>query len=498
MPTLTNSQIEALRNKGLDDEKIKALALQKGYDMPKGSFLGDVGRNLIKSETRFGQSIAGALGDTLLGGTKKEIEISNRLTEQVKNNTIAAIKQKRAEGKDVTNLLNALKTLDKEVNFYDILNANTGGSLDKTGKQIFGEALGVGTDIIGVGALPGAVSKVAKAKTFGQGFVQGAKTGAIGGGTFGAAEGATNAAEENKTGGEIIGSGIRGGGQGAVFGGIFGGAVGGVSGAIAGRHERLLNKQLDYTLDLVAPKITTKVAQEAGEQGRVTAPGKFSKSKILPSRRDIAVADAVSDSVRPGMKPTEAVDSIKRNVAEINNGVKGMLSERNVPFSADELATRFKSAKDDVKLIFASDRNAERTYNAVVDEFMKHVKGFDTEGLFDARQAFDKIPSIRKLLQSEGLGENVRKTIVTEVRSTANEYVASLLPANNPYRYLLLQESKMIEAIGNIASKNIDTIGKNKIQLLLQEYPWMKYILYGVGTGAAVTGFNKITGSDGE
>lgn len=61
MPQLTDNQIQALRNKGLDEEKIKALAFDRGFTLPEKSFASKLGGALIQSEKRFGQSIAAAI-----------------------------------------------------------------------------------------------------------------------------------------------------------------------------------------------------------------------------------------------------------------------------------------------------------------------------------------------------------------------------------------------------------------------------------------------------
>ena len=124
---LTQNQIDTLRNKGLTDDKIKAMALHGGYSMPEQSTIGAIGSSLIKSEKGFGQSIAGAVGSTVLGGTKVAIDEANQRAEQVQTNLLTRIKEKRAKGEDTSRLIGALKTLDSEVNFYDILNTSTGG-----------------------------------------------------------------------------------------------------------------------------------------------------------------------------------------------------------------------------------------------------------------------------------------------------------------------------------------------------------------------------------
>lgn len=480
MATLTQSQIDTLKNKGLTDEKIHALAAAKGFDLPQQSTLGAIGSSLIQSERNFGQSIAGAIGGVQ---GNEDVNTANDLHRQVQKNLLTALNEKKAKGEDTTRLINALKTVDKEVNFYDILNTSTGGSLDKSATQIYGEGFGVATDILGAGALPGGVGTIAKAPTFAKGVIQGAKTGVVGGATFGAAQGASRAAQENKSAGEVVGSGLRGGIEGGVLGGVTGGVLGGTSGAIAGKGEKVATSKYDYVLDLVSPKATKQVSEAAIAQGRVTEPGMFGSSKILPSTKDYRLADAVDEVVSPKNTPFQNVTAISSKVDEINNGVKSLIKAKKVPFNTNQLLTRLNAVRDESKLIFASEPTAERTYDAVVDEFMRHVQKKDTLGLFEARQGFDKVPAIKKLLDSEGLGENVKKQLVLDVRRAANEYIASLLPANNPYRALLRQESHMLEAVGNIAEKNTGVIGKNKLQLLTQRYPILKWVIGGAATG---------------
>ena len=123
-----------------------------------------------------------------------------------------------------------------------------------------------------------------------------------------------------------------------------------------------------------------------------------------------------------------------------------------------------------------------------MDAFVKQVQKGDTEGLLDARQSFDQLPAIKKLLKTEGLGENARREIVLEVRGSANRYIASLLPEGNTYRADLLQEHRMLEALGNISDKSASIIGKNRLQLMTNEYPILKWIIGGLAGGAVFAG----------
>lgn len=510
MAQLTDSQIQALRNKGLSEEKIQALAVSKGYSIPEKGFLQKAGEALTQSTRRFGQSLAGAVGSQTNLGGKNLLEEGEAISDRVRNNMMKAIQDKRARGEDTKKLVNALKNLDQEVNFYDILNANTGGFTDKTAGQVVGEAAGVATDVLAFGTfgtaakgmkafqagkgVPTALKGVQQAKTAG-GFLSGAKraakVGALTGGVFGGAQTGALAAQEGANVGETLGAGVRGAALGGITGGALGGAIGGVTGRIAGRTQRAGNKSLNYALDFVSPEATKAARIEAGKQGRVTAPGLFRSAKIMPSRRDFQLAEAVEDVISSKNSVPKNVNLIEERVSEINAGVIDFIQNNKIrPFNTRQLQARLNEGSDDLRLVFASDTTAERTYNAVVDEFMKHVGKRDAIGLLKARQTFDNVPAIKKLLDTQRVGENTRKEVVLQVRRAANEYVADLLLEGSIYQDALRKETFLLEALGNAATKNQSTIGKNKIQLLTNKYPVLKWIIG--GTAAGVVGASGI------
>lgn len=248
---------------------------------------------------------------------------------------------------------------------------------------------------------------------------------------------------------------------------------------------KLAQKNEKYVLNLVSPKATTDVSELAIKQGRVSEPKFFRSAKILPSTQDKKIAESVKDLVSSKRTVLQNTDAIDKGVRQINQGVKEYIFQNKVPFNMSQLKSQLNAGKEELRLIFASDKTAERTYNAVVDEFMKYVQRGDTAGLFEARQAVDKIPTIKKLLSSQGLGENVKKEVVLTIREMANRYVADLLPQGNNFRELLLKESHMIRAIENIAEKNAKMIGKNNLQILALRYPILKWVIGGIATGIA-------------
>lgn len=354
--------------------------------------------------------------------------------------------------------------------------------------DVGGQGVEAGSFFVGGGASKELIKNTAK-QTFKQLVKQGAKEGGI----IGATTGFGQSLQEEE---QSIKNTLLDTAGGALAGGVLGAATGGLSSKLK-TSSKASNKADDFVQDLVSPKATKQVQERALSEGRVTEAGLLKKSRILPSKKDKQIAEIIKPYVSSKKSITENIDSVTFGVKEINQGVKEYVKVNKVPFNANQLKTQLNKGKDELNLVFASDTNAQKTYDAVVEEFMRHVNKKDTAGLMDARQAFDKIPAIKKLLDSQGLGENTKKEVVLTVRSMANQYIARLLPQGNKYREQLLQESKMIEAIGNMVEKNISMIGKNKLQQLTIEYPLLKWIVSGLaGAGGIGVGSVLIGSSD--
>lgn len=428
--------------------------------------------------TKLAEGIGGALASSEVQGTMSE---EQRQTEEIQAKILERIRQVKSTGGDTTRLEKALNDsrnlstflADTQQDFVDSLPSNKEviGSSTRLAATIASGGLGRGaTALTGARVATGAVS----------GFARGAGAGAIAGAVEGGIHGAGLAAEQNKTTEEIMSSGLLGATSGALLGGAIGGITGGISGTLRGRSI----KSKDFTTELVTPKLTARTKAEAISQGRLEDPTFFSKAKIAASRRDKMLAGAVDDVVSPKATIGENIDAIRMKVSQTNTGVKTYIERNNVPFNSRQLRSQLASGKSDLELIFASDTTAEKTYDAVVDAFMRNVDKKNTIGLFEARQGFDQLPPIKKLLDSSALGENARKEIVLAVRRAANEYIASLLPQGNQYRQLLTQESYMLEALGNISEKSANIVGLNKLQILTREYPVLKWVVGGIATGA--------------
>lgn len=395
-------------------------------------------------------------------------------------NLTKLISQNKKQGKDTSKLELALsqleqsqtETRDVQKDFVDALPTN---------KEVIGSTARLAGTLSagGIGRGASALTGAGKATTALSGIVKGTGAGILAGGTQGVIQGAGLASEQNKSTEDIISSGLLGGATGAVLGGV----IGGVSGGIAGKAKATQLKKESFTTNLASEKLSAKERTEAIYRGRLKDAGLFKKAELDFSKRDVQLGDSIRDVVNPKATLGENVDAIRNKISNTNNGVKDYILKNKVPFNTNQLKSQLETGKGELDLIFASDTNAEKTYDAVSKAFLKNINKKDTAGLFEARQTFDQIPAVKKLLDSDKLGENARKEIVLAVRRSANEYIASLLPKNNPYQNTMKLESYMQEALGNIAQKGSDIIGKNKLQLLTQEYPILKWLIGGIATG---------------
>lgn len=182
-------------------------------------------RGVLGNVKNFGESIAGAI----IPHTSAQENLNKARQMQTDSQTqlINLIKEKRAKGEDTSRLIQALRDSGYSLPSDSDLNP----AINKSAKQVAGEALGVATDIISAGSGPGVAKNiVTKPATILGGIASGALKGAASGALSGGVQGVARGMQEDKSLGGIATEGTVG----AVTGGALGGIVGGVSGGIAG------------------------------------------------------------------------------------------------------------------------------------------------------------------------------------------------------------------------------------------------------------------------
>ena len=486
---LSKEQFLELRGKGLTVDQIVRFesgeqpteVQTKGnqFEQKPAGFLGKA-RDFVSSIVGGGKLAEGAGMALAAPEVTSTISEEQRQTEGLQNKILEKIREKKTRGEDVSQLEKALKQSQGMITVLQDVHKDFEEALP-TSKEVIGSSLRL-AGTLGAGLITRTAAKgfaLGKATTVMGGALRGAGAGVVAGGVEGAVQGAGIGLGANEESSEVVMSALKGAGIGAIAGGVVGGIAGGVQGGLQGKAIQREN----FVKDFVSPKQTAKIKTEAIRQGRLGDPGFFKKADIQASKRDITLARSVDDVVFPKATVGENVDAIRLKISQTNGGVKNFITDNKVPFNTNQIRSRLDAGNEDLRLIFASDTSAQKTYKAVVDEFMKQLQKKDTLGLFEARQSFDQVPAIKKLLQTEGLGENTKKEIVLSVRRAANEYIADQLPKGNVYRELLKQESYMLEALGNISEKTASIIGKNRLQILTQQYPILKWIVGGIATG---------------
>lgn len=335
------------------------------------------------------------------------------------------------------------------------------------------DAVGVGADIASTVAGGGAATSIIKSGAKGavkQAAKIGLKEGAMTGGLAGLGQSLQD--EESTltdTALNTIGGLLLGGGIGAAGGAISAKVGRGLARRTSLFPETKTRLDLDEALDVTAPVIRGgKKGEQAIKRSGVERGGLFKtgRTKVKPTKFDKEVAESVAGIVKSRRFQGKNQEAIEQAVSEIDNSIKAHLKETDVPFNTNQLLKQLNSGKDDLKLVFASDATADRTYDAVVEALTDSIEKNNLSGLFEARQNFDQLPAIRKLLDSEPVGENTRREIVRTVRKLANEYVADNLPeeVGETFTKQLRQEHLMLEARDRIVDQLNAQLGKNAIQ----------------------------------
>ncbi len=257
--------IDSLEQQGASHEQIQewldTLPTQSAAPVPeapkKDGVLKTVGKALISSELGFGKSIADALPSFVPGSaawTNKQNEQIATNQHAMMDSLLAQRKKSKTEGKDTSHLDSAIKDLQEQMSKPAIDINETNASVNKSAKQVFGEGLGVATDIASFGtygeaakgaqtgkllvsgkmsgvlakALPEGASTVfektvptatSKLAAFGKGFLDGAKTAV----PLGAGYGAASSMQANDDIPTIIKKSVTSAGVSGVIGGTLSG-----------------------------------------------------------------------------------------------------------------------------------------------------------------------------------------------------------------------------------------------------------------------------------
>jgi|TARA_Y100000310_G_C20704007_1_gene833023 hypothetical protein len=312
-------------------------------------FLGNVGKALIKSERRLGETLGQSAG--IVGVGKQQLKRSKQTVARI-DRIIEGLKEAEKGTPVYDSLLEQLKIEARGERSQDAVQElkDIAPASKKTGLQIAGEAAGVGIDIVGAGVLGSKAGTVARVAPSGilKGAIGGAKTGFKAGALFGGAHGVAESVQEGETDvRDIAVEGLKQGAIGAAAGVVLGGAVGGLGGHFNRKKEiaQLLKKSpTEQTKGVL--KFTTKQT------------GKITKDKI--ARQAFSVGIDESDvAVIKSMTPQE-----KRIAQKMYKISKEAAS--NKLFSKQAVQEPGKSLVDEVRFVIGQRQMVGKKLGEVV------------------------------------------------------------------------------------------------------------------------------------
>lgn len=295
--SLTPQQIESLtlqaRTRGYDaqtTQRFLEFADKKSTEtasdtspvevIERPGILKKIGSALISSEKGVGESLASGIIPTL--PEFKSAEQAGQQEADLLSKVAQRIREKKAKGEDVTQLLEYYKRASGESPSFNYEELNPAST--KSTQQALAEVAGVGLDVLTAGtygaatkgmkagqlatkALP-TIAKPLATKAVETSILKGAGKGALGAAKtavpVGAAYGAVNAAKEDGDLGDIALGALKGGVTGLIIGGTLGAITGGTSAylqkrtALKEHAQELVNKKLAENPNAITPEVVKK------------------------------------------------------------------------------------------------------------------------------------------------------------------------------------------------------------------------------------------------
>lgn len=451
-------------------------------------------KNIFEKVASFtgGEKIAQGLAQTIANPIiTKDINKARELQDEAQTRIVQQIIKNKAEGKDNTKLIEALKASGKDINDLAQGYARLTNQDELTVKQVLGDALQLGTTIAGVGQIPGVAKSATGATGIVKGAIEGAKTGAIAGGAFGASSGVSGALKEDKSASEIAQSGLTGGLTGAVTGGVLGGVVGGVSGAIKGSalRKKILDGQIATGEKSLQPmnEVKQKAFDIAKQQGFDETDIKFIDSMKSPdklkAKKMIDLAEKAMVDKRSLERPIDVVgDSVldrinlikKENAKfakEVNNEANLL---RGKLVDASPIQEKAKTLLSDLgidvnkKGVFNFNKSVFKNTPELQSKIKKFIKKIP-QGNSDAYDLHIFKKSIDELVNYGVQGEGLKgsaSNILKSLRSTADNVLDTAFDSYNKANTNYKNTRDVLELTNDLFGKKVGVSKERGGQLL--------------------------------
>ena len=298
------------------------------------------------------------------------------------------------------------------------------------------------------------------------------------------------------------------------------GAVGNIVGAAAtleggsavkdivesGVSKALGKNAIESVISDVAPELTGKAGvKNVAKQGlmKTAITGEI---KPIVDKATTELGQIVVDNVPKFTKLATFADKVnatREAVYSMADKLKtGVInSGKDIIYPFKELAAKMNGLEPSIAI--KSDSILQNQFNLAKEAALKIAKekGGTISSLFDARKAFDDLVAKQFPNLYDRLNTPMRDAI-TSMRRAMNDFIAEKLPAGSGFIDSLKIQSRLFDAIDNMAPKAFNEIGSTRFSRFAGNHPVISNLLKKGATGAAITagggalygGYKTLTG----
>jgi len=293
-----------------------------------------------------------------------------------------------------------------------------------------------------------------------------------------------------------VGKGVVGAGEIAtkVVGEVVPKVVETISAGVKAKKAVSAAKDVQRLQELLSPVETKAMKEAAVREGRTTASGLLSKSKIIPSDETKMLAEEMVGLVDPKKSIAENVKVIDKEVTSLAQNLEKTLAGNKKGFNLQQAENYIRSVVEEKPLMFISETAEGSAYNKVVDTALDIIKKHpqNAEGLWAARKEFDAVAeamtgAFKKTAQGDLNATNASQA-VRNVRRKMNELISEL-SGNPEFKESMKRMSNLYDAMEVLSEKGAGTIGKSKIGEFMAKHPAWKAAAIGgatLGVGATI------------
>jgi len=424
---------------------------------------------LTESEQKFGQT----LGDALAVKSKAvtQAQESQEALDSLNQQVAIKIIELKAQGKDTAKLEQVYKNnTEQRFNLEEIA-----PSVLKSAKQIFGEGVGVATDIASagtfgtgaIGARTGRLLKTTKqvaaplAKTTKQAFVAGAKATAPTGAAVGAGFGLSSALQEDKNLVDITKQTIKGIATGGILSGILGGLSSTAKFQKTERATKLKQKAVEqYKKGLKATKEKQKENVDKIVDELLEKKIFGSRKKLLAkAEKGIALADDEYEKLGE-LQGFSSSDELLKRVQKLKERLKTksgkVLSTNKTKFNA------LQGLEDDIVSlqsydVLISDLATGELKPSVLQQELRELAQQYGNEVYDTRKSIKTVTDSKTLSQVKNVDSAIRDILSSDPRNVKYTQINKVKTLNSRLKSVL--DETINRQSGQLKTKLTDLFG---------------------------------------